>query len=316
MGGRIRAKTRPSGALKSTDMMTRPLRAQDVDRRWGRGKVAGPGKTGFSARLTEHTPATPFEVARPACEHTHAVSVWLGGSAFSELHLAGERRFAQTRTRGSFQIARAGESVRAVLSRTTGRCVDLYLPASLIRSALEFENDGEGAGFELLPVGVEQDADISHIAANVVKEIEYPQIGRAAALDAAAMNLSLILMRRWSTLSVPRGPAHVGLSPAQLRRGLAYFSDNLASDISLIDVARAVGLSPFHFARAFKSATGTPPHRYLTELRLEKAQTLLKTTPLSVAEIAASVGYPDPGYFSAVFRKAKGVSPSVFRARS
>ena len=100
--------------------------------------MAGPGETGFSARLTERKLTAPLEVARPACDQTHAVSVWLGGSVHSELHLAGKRRFAQTRTRGSFQLARAGESVRAVLTKASGRCIDLYLPARLIRSALEF----------------------------------------------------------------------------------------------------------------------------------------------------------------------------------
>ncbi len=65
--------------------------------------------------------------------------------------------------------------------------------------------------------------------------------------------------------------------------------------------------------RRFKQATGKSPIQYLQQVRMENAQELLKTSNLSVAEVAYSVGYPDNSYFSALFRKAVGMLPKEYR---
>ncbi len=65
--------------------------------------------------------------------------------------------------------------------------------------------------------------------------------------------------------------------------------------------------------RRFKKATGLTPSKYLQEIRLEKAKELLKTSNLSIAEVAYSVGYPDSAYFSALFRREVSFSPSEYR---
>lgn len=78
-------------------------------------------------------------------------------------------------------------------------------------------------------------------------------------------------------------------------------------------MARAAGLSRFHFLRRFKRATGTTPWRYLIELRLAKAKNLLIDPACSVAEAARLAGFTDPAYFSRLFRKRTGVTPRAYR---
>lgn len=85
-------------------------------------------------------------------------------------------------------------------------------------------------------------------------------------------------------------------------------------ELSLNDVAAHVNLSPSHFSVVFSQETGQTFKDYLTELRISKAKELLLTSSLRSAEISEQVGYSDPHYFSTVFKKNSGYSPSEFRA--
>lgn len=99
-------------------------------------------------------------------------------------------------------------------------------------------------------------------------------------------------------------------------KGRQYITENYDKDISLDDVSRYLNLSPYYFSKLFKSETGTTFVEYLTNLRMERAQELLKDETLSIKEICASVGYADPNYFSRTFKKNVGVTPTVYREGS
>lgn len=112
------------------------------------------------------------------------------------------------------------------------------------------------------------------------------------------------------------------LQPAEPRRGLAdwqvkrvtgYMRDFIDRDIGLEELARLVGLSPFHFCTAFRLAVGKSPHHYLTALRMTRARELLAEPGLSIIQVALAVGYQTPSAFAASFRKATNVTPSAFR---
>jgi AraC family transcriptional regulator len=73
-------------------------------------------------------------------------------------------------------------------------------------------------------------------------------------------------------------------------------------------MAAVARLSPYHFARQFKAATGLPPHQYVIMRRVEQAQQLLQHhRALSLAEIAACAGFSDQSQFSHHFKRAVGV---------
>lgn len=86
------------------------------------------------------------------------------------------------------------------------------------------------------------------------------------------------------------------------------------SALSLDAVCAQLGVSTAYFSTMFKRETGQGFVGYLTDLRMEKALELLNTTDEKTYQIAASIGYEDPNYFSYVFKKRFGVSPSKYRA--
>jgi AraC-like DNA-binding protein len=98
-----------------------------------------------------------------------------------------------------------------------------------------------------------------------------------------------------------------------VRRVREMLHAEYARDIRLDDLARETGRSRFQVNRAFQTATGLPPHRYLTNIRLEHARALLAAGD-APAEVAAAVGFADQSHLSRRFRAAYGVTPGRFRA--
>jgi AraC-like DNA-binding protein len=88
-----------------------------------------------------------------------------------------------------------------------------------------------------------------------------------------------------------------------------------AEPIDLRDLARAAGVSKYHFVRCFSAAYGTTPAAYLAARRIERAQDLLRATNLTVTEVCLLVGYTSLGSFSSKFRELVGASPSEYQAR-
>lgn len=87
-------------------------------------------------------------------------------------------------------------------------------------------------------------------------------------------------------------------------------------DLSVGDLAAMCDLSEYHFIHLFREYTGVSPYAYLTRLRLERAKDLMASTTMNISEIANAVGYSNPLYFSRLFRRHVGVSPSRFREGS
>ena len=104
-----------------------------------------------------------------------------------------------------------------------------------------------------------------------------------------------------------------GLAPHRLKRVLACIDLRLAEPIQVCELADEVHMSPFHFTRMFKLATGHSPHKYITLQRVERAKELLATSDMPIAAIATAVGYQTQAHFTGVFSRHAGTTPKVFR---
>ena len=98
-----------------------------------------------------------------------------------------------------------------------------------------------------------------------------------------------------------------------LRTSLTYLAEHYAEEISVPSLAAMESLSPSRYHALFKAQTGFAPVQYILRLRMASAKDLLTATDLSVKEIGVLCGYRDAHFFSKVFKKETGVSPSDFR---
>lgn len=120
----------------------------------------------------------------------------------------------------------------------------------------------------------------------------------------------LIMIHR-VILSKPRGKSFFLMN--EIDAAVQYFHANYHKAISIEDYAASHNMSTSWFIRNFKEYTNATPAQYILSLRISNARTLLETTAYNVSEISNIIGYENPLYFSRIFKKQCGMSPSEFR---
>ena len=131
----------------------------------------------------------------------------------------------------------------------------------------------------------------------------------AEELAALLTRLEAVLLAREKTV-VPNRE----ISAEQIvQKVMIYLRENYSEQIDFASVAEAHAISAPYLSRLFHEYAGISPSQYLTGYRMEQAKKLLRDSRLTIGEIAARVGYPDPFHFSKVFKNKVGVSPSQFR---
>lgn len=109
------------------------------------------------------------------------------------------------------------------------------------------------------------------------------------------------------------------VKPAQLKQDFnlskvtGFMEENISQQINLQQIADAFKLSKFYFAKKFLQHTGVSPIRYFLELKIKHACKLLDESNISVKDVALKIGYDDPYYFSRLFKKIMGLSPTQYR---
>jgi AraC family transcriptional regulator len=140
--------------------------------------------------------------------------------------------------------------------------------------------------------------------------------GRLAA-ESLANVLAVHLIRH---VLAPRRPERWqdgALPQRRLRAVVEYIEEHLDGAPTLEQLAAVVRLSPYHFARQFKAATGLPPHQYVIARRVERAKQLLQAgVDQSLAEVALFAGFSDQSAFCRHFKRLVGVTPGQFRTPS
>ena len=131
--------------------------------------------------------------------------------------------------------------------------------------------------------------------------------------DYLARSLAVRLLHRHSmSITVPEPSPQGGFSKVQLQRAIDFMEAHLADSPTLSELSSVLGLSPSHFARRFKVATGVPPHQYLIKLRIDRAKRLLRKCD-TVIDVALACGFAHQGHLTRVFRRMVGVTPTDYR---
>jgi AraC family transcriptional regulator len=280
---------------------------------WGRSLSAPPvlasdaagWKSGVVRRWTDTCP----DMSQPFLDH-HYVVLHLGGPKHVEREgLDGQR--SEDVAEGSITIVPAGTAFEW---RTTGPIdfAHLYVRPSRLSRSVASVFDRDPASIALRDVIGVRDPLLEGLVRAMLAEAESTHPWRAAYLDALLDAAVVHLARNYSTLAETDCPSRYALAPARLRRVLDHIEMHIGSKLALAELAQTAGLSPFHFSRAFQSATGEPPMTYVARRRVAKARELLRG-PETLAEIARLTGFVSPSYFAAAFRSHTGLCPSAYR---
>ena len=141
---------------------------------------------------------------------------------------------------------------------------------------------------------------------------------RAEYLTSIMSMNSLEEMRSWFINKISQAARNVvnkkhEYSNGVIERAKEYIEKNYKKDISLDEVSQEVDMSSYYFSKLFKEVSGYNFIEYVTNMRIELAKELLMDGSLSMKEICVDVGYGDPNYFSRIFKKCVGVTPTEFR---
>jgi AraC family transcriptional regulator len=161
-------------------------------------------------------------------------------------------------------------------------------------------------------VGID-DPTARHLLSSLLPAIERPGEVSAIFLDHVALALTAHVAHTYGRMNGARQSVRSGLAPHQERRAKERLVASLNGNVSMIDLATDCGLSPRHFARAFRRSTGLSPHRWLIKHRIDRARELMAETKQSLTDIALVCGFADQSHFTRAFTAFVGTSPGAWR---
>jgi AraC family transcriptional regulator len=213
---------------------------------------------------------------------------------------------------GSITVVPAGSSL---LWRRQGSMDSLiiYLEPSLVARVAAESFEFDSARTVMSPLHGLNAPELRSAMLAVDAELRTGGVGGPLLAESLATILCVHLIRHIRGQH-PRPPAAGVISRRKLHMVIEYIMENLGGNPTLEQMAAVARLSPSHFARQFRAATGFAPHQYVITRRVERAQQLLRDEDeLSLAEVAFRTGFTDQSHFSLHFKRIVGVTPRQFR---
>ena len=242
----------------------------------------------------------------------HRVTLGLAGPTLIERMREG-RRDRRWSDKGCSSLVPAGEPTNR-LFKGPADFVAIHIAPTVVNEVAAEIFDVDPACVRLVESLSVPDETLERFGRLLLAEAEAGSAGTRLFADTVTRALALHLLRTYST-EAQRMPVSPGAMVGwRLRRATEYMQGNLAENLSLAQLAAVAGLSPSHFARAFRAAIGEPPHRYLIRLRMERARILLEHTRLPIIEVGLRCGFAQTAHFATMFRKTTGLTPRAYRA--
>lgn len=228
--------------------------------------------------------------------------LWINGKGTGKLpFFGGQTSFYDLRTD---PLAYIGE---------TSNCMMYYLPRSAFDAIAE---ENETTPFTELSQRADIPADdpiIGALSAAMLPAFDNPAYASQLFLDHTTLAVASHIGHRYGGLRLPGKGVTGGLTERLERRAKEIIDANLGGELPLARLAEECGLSPRHFARAFKKSVGVAPHHWMVLRRCDLAKHLLRTSALPLAEVALACGFADQSHFTRVFSRIVGIAPGNWR---
>jgi AraC family transcriptional regulator len=188
--------------------------------------------------------------------------------------------------------------------------IHLYLNEAFFHKMVE----GAPASVEgsLVPSLLVRDPFLVELAKTLHRESLVGQLSTMFTQSLATLTATH-LVRSYSNQIPATSSLRGGMGPSRKRRILAYIEEHLSESITLEGLAHLAEISPNYLIALFRQSMGMTPHKYVVQMRIERAYALLKQSKLSLLEIAQHCGFQDQSQFTTVFRRFAGVTPGQFR---
>jgi AraC family transcriptional regulator len=194
----------------------------------------------------------------------------------------------------------------------------IYLPPSAFASLSQEDYFPDVSRRSIRYAAGFQEPFMFQLGAILLDELETETSSGRLLVETAALTLAARLLHSHATTTLPyaaRARPLIGLDMTRLRRVIDFVEAHGDDDISVGELASVACLSPFHFSRAFKEATGLTPHRFISQRRLERARRLLESSELSIADVALMTHFSSQASFTRAFSRVIGLSPGDYRKR-
>ena len=190
----------------------------------------------------------------------------------------------------------------------------VYLPEKILEDSALETLDLDHSNIEVLPkINHHRDDFLKEIVKQFAKDPDQTNPLNRVYFESLAQMFAIHVLRYYCATATIYKDYKSGLPRRTLSAVTDYIELHLNREIPLKDLAELSNLSAYYFIRMFKKSTGLSPHQYIVERRIARAKHLLKTSRLSILEIAIETGYKSASNFSSAFKKAIGITPSQFR---
>jgi AraC family transcriptional regulator len=285
-------------------------REERLSRRLDRVEIAGRLEVGSLNLEERNQPAADVAIGGSP---SHLLVLHVGDPFECEGALDSKDGFQLKMRSGDMSFLPAGHGFELAWNRPT-HVLHASFQDDLVRELLDAH--GLARDFDFTAKIQVRDSVLEQLARALLAEVRSGGgFGGGMYVEGLFTALLVQLFRRHSNIEQPlTGQPAPRLGEAALRRALDYMRDNFAAPLTVEDVAQAAHLSPYHFSRLFKDATGFAPHQYLIKIRIERAkELLLNRTNGSLAQLASEVGFFDQAHFTRHFKRIEGVTPAVVR---
>lgn len=199
--------------------------------------------------------------------------------------------------------------------RESGICesmLHIYLKPELITQVAETSNINSD-NINLVNCFSKPDPQLHQIAMLLLAELKSDGIMGQLYAESLTQLLVIHLLRHYSTLTQTITPQNRSLTRVQIQQAIEYIHTNLNRDLSLVELASVVNISPTYFASLFKQAIGVSPHQYVIQERVERAKLMLSKTDLAITDIALQLGFSSQSHLTQKFKRLTGVTPKQVR---
>jgi AraC family transcriptional regulator len=201
---------------------------------------------------------------------------------------------------------------RCPASETVQTELNIHLQPKLVAQVAD-ASEIDTVRFRLVNRFVQQDLNLQHIAMLLLAEVRAGGIMGQLYVESLTQALVVHLLRHYAESAHIIPSSKRSLTRTQLRQAIDYIHSHLDRDLSLIELASVINISPTYFASLFKQAMGISPHQYVIGQRVEQAKLMLSKTDLAIADIALQVGFSSQSHLTQQFKRFTGMTPKQIR---